>query len=131
MLGLLFSVDDITGFEITKAIELPQPYGIIFVWGLVLPSLFILANALTSLAFRDALIVKVPRHRRHCIISTLLGAAGSCPHFLAQNFSPWPCFDPAGLYTTAASADVSPSALPRRAPAQNATLRTSHTSATS
>jgi hypothetical protein len=59
VLGLLFSVDDITGFEITQAIELPKPYGIIFVWGLVLPSLFILANALTSLAFKDALIMKV------------------------------------------------------------------------
>lgn len=60
VLGLLFSVDDITGFEITKAIELPQPYGIVFLWGVLLPSLFILANALTSLGFKDALIVKVP-----------------------------------------------------------------------
>lgn len=57
---MLFSIDDITGFEITKAVELPQPYGIVFLWGVLLPSLFILANALTSLAFKDALIVKVP-----------------------------------------------------------------------
>jgi len=59
VLGVLFSIDDITGFEITKAVELPQPYGIVFLWGVLLPSLFILANALTSLAFKDALIVKV------------------------------------------------------------------------
>ena len=59
VLGLLFSIDDITGFEITKVIELPKPYGIVFVWGLVLPSLFILANAITSLVFKDALILKV------------------------------------------------------------------------
>lgn len=59
VLGLLFSIDDITGFEITKVIQLPKPYGIVFLWGLVLPSLFILANAITSLVFKDALILKV------------------------------------------------------------------------
>lgn len=58
VLGLLFSVDDITGFEITKAIELPQPWGSIFLWAVVLPSIFLLANALTGLAFKDALIMK-------------------------------------------------------------------------
>lgn len=57
-LGALFSVDDLTGFEITKAIELPEPYGIIALWGLVLPAIFIFANAITQLAFKDALILK-------------------------------------------------------------------------
>jgi hypothetical protein len=70
VLGVLFSVDDITGFEITKAIELPQPYGVVFLWGVLLPSLFILANALTSLAFKDGLIVK-----------------GTCPSCNTQNFT--------------------------------------------
>ena len=60
-LGALFSVDDLTGFEITKAVELPEPFGIIVLWGLVLPALFIFANALTQLAFKDALILKVRR----------------------------------------------------------------------
>jgi hypothetical protein len=60
-LGALFSIDDLTGFEITKAVELPEPYGIIVVWGLVLPALFIFANAATQLAFKDALILKA-RH---------------------------------------------------------------------
>ena len=59
VLGLLFSIDDITGFEITKVIELPKPYGTVFTWGLLLPSLFLLANAITSLVFKDALILKV------------------------------------------------------------------------
>ena len=60
-LGALFSVDDLTGFEITKAVELPEPFGIIVLWGLVLPALFIFANAVTQLAFKDALILKVRR----------------------------------------------------------------------
>ena len=63
VLGVLFSIDDLTGFEITKAIELPEPWGVVALWGLVFPSIFILANALTSLAFKDALIMKVHRAR--------------------------------------------------------------------
>ena len=54
-------MDDLTGFEITKAVELPEPFGIIVLWGLVLPALFIFANAVTQLAFKDALILKVRR----------------------------------------------------------------------
>ena len=54
-------MDDLTGFEITKAVELPEPFGIVVLWGLVLPALFIFANALTQLAFKDALILKVRR----------------------------------------------------------------------
>jgi len=69
-LGALFSVDDLTGFEITKAVELPEPYGIIVLWGLVLPALFIFANALTQLAFKDALILK-----------------GVCPSCGTENFT--------------------------------------------
>ena len=70
-LGALFSVDDLTGFEITKAVELPEPYGIIVVWGLVLPALFIFANALTQLAFKDALILKVCYHRLNLLYLSL------------------------------------------------------------
>ena len=58
-LGALFSVDDLTGFEITRAIELPEPYGIIALWGLVLPAIFVFASAITQLAFKDAFIAKV------------------------------------------------------------------------
>ena len=37
VLGAIFSIDDLTGFEITKAIELPPPYSILFLWGLCVP----------------------------------------------------------------------------------------------
>ena len=55
---LLFSVDDITGFEITYLLELPQPWGIFVVWGLVLPLVYILSSSLTNLVLRDFLILK-------------------------------------------------------------------------
>ena len=60
-LVLLFSVDDLTGFEITYLLELPQPWGIFVVWGLVLPLVYILASSLTNLVLRDFLILKVSR----------------------------------------------------------------------
>lgn len=28
VLGFVFAIDDVTGFEITKAIQLPPPYGV-------------------------------------------------------------------------------------------------------
>ena len=58
-LGALFSVDDLTGFEITKLLELPQPYGIIAVWGIALPAIFVLSTSITNLVLKDGLILKV------------------------------------------------------------------------
>lgn len=58
VLGLVFSVDDITGFEITTALELPPPYGIVALWGLVLPVLYLLSSSITNLVLRDGLILK-------------------------------------------------------------------------
>ena len=55
---LLFSVDDLTGFEITKLVELPDPWGIVAVWGLVLPLTYILSSSLTNVVLRDSLILK-------------------------------------------------------------------------
>lgn len=57
LLGL-FSIDDLTGFEVTKLLELPEPFGIIVVWGFVLPVVYILSNAITNLVFKDALVLK-------------------------------------------------------------------------
>jgi len=57
LLGL-FSIDDLTGFEVTRLLELPEPYGIVFLWGIVLPAVYILSNAITSLVFKDALVLK-------------------------------------------------------------------------
>ena len=58
LLGL-FAIDDFTGFEITKLVELPEPWGIIVVWGLVLPLVFVLVNAVTGLILKDGLILQV------------------------------------------------------------------------
>ena len=59
VLGVLFFFDDITGFEITKLIELPEPWGIIILWGLVLPACFVFSNAITNFVLRDGIILKV------------------------------------------------------------------------
>ena len=58
VLSVLFFFDDITGFEISKLIELPEPWGILFLWGLVLPTCFILSQQLTNLVLRDGIILK-------------------------------------------------------------------------
>lgn len=58
VLGGVFSIDDLTGFEITKIIELPQPIGIVALWGFLLPTVYVLASSLTNLVFKDAVILK-------------------------------------------------------------------------
>lgn len=58
VLGFIFSIDDLTGFEITKAIQLPPPYSILFLWGLVFPTIYILASSITNFILPDALILK-------------------------------------------------------------------------
>ncbi|GFR50417.1 hypothetical protein Agub_g12634 [Astrephomene gubernaculifera] len=60
VLGLVFAVDFSTGFGITELIELPAPYGVVLLWGLLLPSLFVVAYALTQIGFKDNLILKAP-----------------------------------------------------------------------
>jgi len=57
LLGL-FSIDDLTGFEVTQLMELPEPFGIIIVWGVVLPVVYVLSNAITNLVFKDALVLR-------------------------------------------------------------------------
>jgi hypothetical protein len=58
VLGLFFSIDDLTGFEITSLLELPPPYGIVALWGLVLPVLYLLSSSITNLVLRDGLILR-------------------------------------------------------------------------
>ncbi|PNW81042.1 hypothetical protein CHLRE_07g340200v5 [Chlamydomonas reinhardtii] len=70
VLGLVFAVDYSTGFGVTKLVELPAPYGPILLWGLLLPSLFTVAYALTQVGFKDNLILKAP-----------------CPSCGSENFS--------------------------------------------
>lgn len=67
VLTVMFVVDDVTGFELTKAIELPPPFGISLLWGFVLPAAYVLSNAITNILLKDALILK-----------------GSCPNCSTQ-----------------------------------------------
>eukprot|EP01025_Chloroclados_australasicus_P008396 TRINITY_DN1295_c0_g1_i1.p2 TRINITY_DN1295_c0_g1~~TRINITY_DN1295_c0_g1_i1.p2 ORF type:complete len:321 (-),score=32.29 TRINITY_DN1295_c0_g1_i1:305-1267(-) len=60
VLLVVFGIDDITGFEITKFVELPQPYGIVALWGVTLPLLYVFSASLTDVVFKDAMILKGP-----------------------------------------------------------------------
>ncbi|DBB01107.1 TPA: hypothetical protein ACH3X1_000999 [Trebouxia sp. C0004] len=67
----LFSVDDITGFQITNLVELPEPYGINFLWSAVFHALFIFVASITNFTdfvFKDNVILE-----------------GSCPNCHASN----------------------------------------------
>ena len=66
ILAALFSIDDLTGFQITNLVELPEPYGIIFLWGAVFPALFIFVASITNFIFKDNLILKVCSLSRVC-----------------------------------------------------------------
>lgn len=59
-LGLVFFLDDITGFEITYLLELPEPYSFLFTWFVVLPTTFLMAQSLTNIVLKDALILNGP-----------------------------------------------------------------------
>ncbi len=54
VLGFVFAIDYATDFGVTKVIELPAPYGVVLLWGLLFPSIFVVAYALTQV--RSALL---------------------------------------------------------------------------
>jgi len=54
-----FFLDDITGFEITYIMELPEPYSFIFTWFAAVPVIVYLALSITKLIIKDFLILKV------------------------------------------------------------------------
>eukprot|EP00798_Chlamydomonas_sp_ICE-L_P019317 gene19317-25969_t len=58
VLGAIFAVDFITDFKITTALELPPPYGVGLLWGIVLPLCFVIANSITDIAFKNFIILK-------------------------------------------------------------------------
>lgn len=60
VLGAVFAIDDFSGFELTSLLELPPPYGIVALWGLVLPVLYLLSSSITNLVLRDGIILKGP-----------------------------------------------------------------------
>jgi hypothetical protein len=57
VLAVVFTIDDITGFEITRAIELPPPFSILFLWGFVFPVIYVISTSITNLILPDALIL--------------------------------------------------------------------------
>ncbi|KDO63643.1 hypothetical protein CISIN_1g019981mg [Citrus sinensis] len=59
-LGLFFFLDDITGFEITYLLELPEPFSFIFTWFAAVPLIVYLSQSLTKLIVRESLILKGP-----------------------------------------------------------------------
>ncbi|KAG0474853.1 hypothetical protein HPP92_014539 [Vanilla planifolia] len=59
-LTLFFFLDDLTGFEITYLLELPEPFSFIFTWFAALPLIFWLAQSITNFVFKDFLILKGP-----------------------------------------------------------------------
>ncbi|XP_044484450.1 PGR5-like protein 1A, chloroplastic [Mangifera indica] len=59
-LGLFFFLDDLTGFEITYLLELPEPFSFIFTWFAAVPLIVYLATSLTKLILKDFLILKGP-----------------------------------------------------------------------
>ncbi|MFS7926866.1 putative PGR5-like protein [Helianthus anomalus] len=69
-LGLFFFLDDITGFEITYLLELPEPFSFIFTWFAAIPLILWLSFTLTNVIVRDFLILK-----------------GVCPNCGAENTS--------------------------------------------
>lgn len=57
-LGLFFFLDDITGFEITYLLELPEPFSFIFTWFAAIPFILWLSFSLTRVIVKDFLILK-------------------------------------------------------------------------
>ena len=62
LLGLLacFFVDDVSGFKVSELVELPEPYGIFVVWGIVLPAIYFISERFTGLVLKDSLVLKGP-----------------------------------------------------------------------
>lgn len=59
-LGLFFFLDDLTGFEITYLLELPEPFSFIFTWFAALPFILWLSFTITNIIIKDFLILKGP-----------------------------------------------------------------------
>ncbi|EEF51062.1 PGR5-like protein 1B, chloroplastic isoform X2 [Ricinus communis] len=59
-LGLFFFLDDLTGFEITYLLELPEPFSFIFTWFAAVPVIVWLSLSFTNAIVKDFLILKGP-----------------------------------------------------------------------
>ncbi|KAK4486429.1 hypothetical protein RD792_009104 [Penstemon davidsonii] len=59
-LGLFFFLDDLTGFEITYLLELPEPFSFIFTWFAAIPLILWLSYTFTNTIIKDFLILVGP-----------------------------------------------------------------------
>ncbi|KAK4260506.1 hypothetical protein QN277_003607 [Acacia crassicarpa] len=59
-LGLFFFFDELTGFEVSNLIDIPEPLGFILTWFAAVPFILWLAQALTNAVVKDSLILKGP-----------------------------------------------------------------------
>ncbi|KAF3335185.1 PGR5-like protein 1B [Carex littledalei] len=59
-LTLFFFLDDLTGFELTYLMELPEPFSFIFTWFAALPLIFYISAGITNAVIKDFLILKGP-----------------------------------------------------------------------
>lgn len=59
-LALFFFLDDLTGFEITYLMELPEPFSFIFTWFAAVPLIVWISQAITNFIVKDFLILKGP-----------------------------------------------------------------------
>ncbi|GAQ87275.1 pgr5-like protein b [Klebsormidium nitens] len=59
-LAFVFLFDDLTGFEITYLLELPEPWSALFAYGVVFPFTLFLTSKLTRVVIKDPLILKGP-----------------------------------------------------------------------
>ncbi|EYU39022.1 hypothetical protein MIMGU_mgv1a010322mg [Erythranthe guttata] len=59
-LGLFFFLDDLTGFEITYLLELPEPFSFLFTWFAALPLILWLSFTITNIIVKDFLILVGP-----------------------------------------------------------------------
>ncbi|PIN08503.1 hypothetical protein CDL12_18920 [Handroanthus impetiginosus] len=59
-LGLFFFLDDLTGFEISYLLELPEPFSFIFTWFAALPFILWLSYTITNSIVKDFLILVGP-----------------------------------------------------------------------
>ncbi|KAJ3678460.1 hypothetical protein LUZ60_002263 [Juncus effusus] len=59
-LTLFFFLDDLTGFELTYLMELPEPFSFVFTWLAALPLIFYISYFITNAIIKDFLILKGP-----------------------------------------------------------------------
>jgi hypothetical protein len=59
-LGACFVVDDLSGFGITQLVELPEPWGFVAVWFVVLPVIYLISAKVTGLLLKDSVVLSAP-----------------------------------------------------------------------